>query len=239
MDPWDILVDDPEIEYDQPVQPASYESNVFMKSVTPPPPSSIPQNFPAPSSLSNYSRPGPKSLSSSSYTMKYLPPKVWAFKVRFHQNHTEKIYSNNGENFKIGQYVIVEVDQGIDLGQIIQVLNFEEIPNEKAKYIKREASPHEIKKIPAKQDKERSAKEICQKTADQNHLPMQITDTEFQFDGRKLTVYFSASTYVDFRQLVQSLFQIFGCRIWMVWYEGHSPVKDVFTHTVRNPIPSS
>ena len=236
--PWEILVDDPEIEYDQIPQPPSYETNTFIRSMTPPTPQPIPQNPPISSSYVNKPRPGPNSLNTSEFSMRYLPQKVCAFKVRFHQNHTDKIYSRNGETFKIGQYVIVEVDQGIDIGQIVQIYKSEEIQNTKAKFIQRHATPLEIKKISEKREKERNAKEICQKKADENHLPMQITDTEFQFDGRKLTVYYSALTYVDFRQLVQSLFQIFGCRIWMVWYEGHSPVKDVFTHTVSNNISS-
>ena len=56
---------------------------------------------------------------------------------------------------------------------------------------------------------------------------MLITGAEFQFDGKKLTFYYTASIYVDFRNLVRTLFKTFGMRIWMVWHDGHAPVKDV------------
>jgi cell fate regulator YaaT (PSP1 superfamily) len=48
---------------------------------------------------------------------------------------------------------------------------------------------------------------------------MNITRAEFQFDGKKLTFYYTADAYVDFRDLVRALFKVFGTRIWMVWYK--------------------
>ena len=60
-------------------------------------------------------------------------------------------------------------------------------------------------------------------------LPMLITDAEYQMDGKKLTFYYTASKYVDFRNLVRVLFKTFSTRIWMVWHDGNAPVKDVFT----------
>jgi cell fate regulator YaaT (PSP1 superfamily) len=44
-------------------------------------------------------------------------------------------------------------------------------------------------------------------------LPMKVSDTEWQWDRRKLTVYFTAEQRVDFRALVRDLARLFRTRI--------------------------
>jgi cell fate regulator YaaT (PSP1 superfamily) len=44
-------------------------------------------------------------------------------------------------------------------------------------------------------------------------LPMKISDAEWQWDRKKLTVYFTAENRVDFRQLVRDLASLFRTRI--------------------------
>ena len=44
-------------------------------------------------------------------------------------------------------------------------------------------------------------------------LPMKVTDAEWQWDRKKLTVYFTADNRVDFRQLVRDLASLFRTRI--------------------------
>lgn len=46
-----------------------------------------------------------------------------------------------------------------------------------------------------------------------NHLVMKLTDVEWQWDRRKLTIYFSAERRVDFRGLVRDLAALFRTRI--------------------------
>ena len=46
---------------------------------------------------------------------------------------------------------------------------------------------------------------------------MTILDTELQFDGNKLIIYYTpanGASHVDFRGLQRALFREFGCRIW-------------------------
>jgi cell fate regulator YaaT (PSP1 superfamily) len=50
-------------------------------------------------------------------------------------------------------------------------------------------------------------------------LPIDITDVDFQFDRRKVTVYYSAvppHQRVDFRDLVTHLSDVYTTRVWMV-----------------------
>ena len=50
-------------------------------------------------------------------------------------------------------------------------------------------------------------------------LDMKVSDTEWQWDRKKLTVYFTAETRVDFRNLVRQLEGLFGTRVQM-WHIG-------------------
>jgi cell fate regulator YaaT (PSP1 superfamily) len=47
----------------------------------------------------------------------------------------------------------------------------------------------------------------------QHALPMKVSDAEWQWDKRKLTVYFTAEQRVDFRALVRDLASLFRTRI--------------------------
>jgi len=47
----------------------------------------------------------------------------------------------------------------------------------------------------------------------QHNLPMKVSDAEWQWDKRKLTIYFTAEQRVDFRALVRDLAGLFRTRI--------------------------
>lgn len=40
-------------------------------------------------------------------------------------------------------------------------------------------------------------------------------DVEFQYDRKKLTIYYYSNSRVDFRSFVKELYSIFYARIWM------------------------
>lgn len=229
---WDILNNDVDDDHDSSLQPASFDAQNFRNSFN------TEQNLNTISTPSSFT-PYFSNSSTSFVSEAKASPQIYSklinrgYEIKFHKNHIDKFLSRDHFVYNVGDYVIVEADQGIDMGQIINYVNPSTIQHGKIKFILRAASSHEIASIPSKIEKESNALQICQAKVNEIHLPMVITDTEFQFDGRKLTVYFSASTYVDFRQLVHLLFKIFSCRIWMVWYENHSPVRDVFTHNTN------
>jgi cell fate regulator YaaT (PSP1 superfamily) len=61
----------------------------------------------------------------------------------------------------------------------------------------------------AEDDVRKKVRERVQK----HGLPMKVTDAEWQWDRKKLTVYFTAENRVDFRQLVRDLAGLFRTRI--------------------------
>ena len=151
--------------------------------------------------------------------------------VQFHPWRTQFVRNTSGLPLNVGDFVITAAERGCDLGRVVSTTD---VPTEHeamaAKAVLRLASPQEVASLPAKSDREASARTVCQEKANELGLPMSVTATEFQFDGKKLTVYFSANQYVDFRSLVHTLFRVFGTRIWMVWHDGDGPVRDIFTH---------
>lgn len=153
-------------------------------------------------------------------------------KIQFHPNRVQAAINSNKINLTVGDYVATEADRGYDIGQVVSLFDdIEEISNSSnCPKIIRKAKQQEILFLQDKRQKEENAIKICQEKANELKLPMTITSTEYQFDGKKLTVYFTANTYIDFRKLVNALFRVFGIRIWMVWYDGKAPVRDVFTH---------
>ncbi|HSG29340.1 MAG TPA: regulatory iron-sulfur-containing complex subunit RicT, partial [Candidatus Krumholzibacterium sp.] len=62
-------------------------------------------------------------------------------------------------------------------------------------------------------EKEKEALAICQEKAGEHDLPMKLVDVEYQFDGNKITFYFTSDGRIDFRGLVKDLASIFRTRI--------------------------
>ena len=116
-----------------------------------------------------------------------------------------------------GDVVKVEADRGFDVGVVHKKKDiFEspmvEIPN---KRIIGHVTPEELSILPRKLSEEREIVKICRHMASQKGLAITIADVEFQFDRKKLTVVFSSSGRVDFRELVREMFAFFRVRIWM------------------------
>ena len=150
------------------------------------------------------------------------------FMVQFHPNRVELYQWINEKDLNVGDFVVAEADRGYDVGRIVA---HGVVPNgndsKSTKSIIRLASQHEISQLPIKEEREKRAMDFCQGKARELGLPMQITGAEFQFDGKKLSFYYTANSYIDFRSLVRVLFKTFGMRIWMVWHDGNAPVRDV------------
>jgi hypothetical protein len=156
------------------------------------------------------------------------PPADTYYSVYFHRSRTQTLAGR--ADFDDGDIVITEADRGLDIGQIVGRTDRpppRELKN--LRVILRKASRFEIDSIAAKEERENQALAICRVKVQELGLPMEVTGAEYQFDGKKLTFYYNATKYIDFRNLVRTLFRTFGTRIWMMWYDGGVPVRDVKT----------
>jgi len=128
----------------------------------------------------------------------------------------KEIYSNPQQfPLKIGDYVIVEADKGEDLGVVNQLGPILSIKKKdvELKNILRKPDKDDIRKYHENRQKERAAFGVCKEKIEKHELIMKLVDVEYQFDGNKITFYFTAERRVDFRELVKDLASIYKVRI--------------------------
>ena len=111
-------------------------------------------------------------------------------------------------------HCIVQADRGEDMGQIISITRAE--PNEveaELKEVLRHASEQDVARLSEIRAKESEALKVCQQKVAEHNLPMKLVDVEYQFDGNKITFYFTSEGRIDFRELVKDLAGVFRTRI--------------------------
>ncbi|KAG7939341.1 uncharacterized protein OGAPODRAFT_16812 [Ogataea polymorpha] len=90
--------------------------------------------------------------------------------------------------------------------------NFITLPN---KQILRFAKPHELTQLTSKYNDELTAYRICLNYVQSLNLDLIIKNVEFQFDKKKLIIYYYCLRRLDFRGLIKELFKIYKTRIWL------------------------
>jgi cell fate regulator YaaT (PSP1 superfamily) len=119
--------------------------------------------------------------------------------------------------------VIVEADRGEDLGHVHAV---GEAAQSRAKgcshgpgempisqVARRLASGDDLKRLRELREQDESARRKASERVKANGLAMKLSDAEWRWDRRKLTIYFTADKRVDFRNLVRELASTFRTRI--------------------------
>jgi len=135
--------------------------------------------------------------------------------VRLRESGKILYYSTNGMKFKMGDYVIVEADRGLDYGQVIsesEVLLDSDV-EEPLRRALRKTNPWDMAQIDKNKKKAKEMIKSCVKKITEHKLPMKLIDAEFSFDRSKIIFYFTAEDRVDFRNLVKDLANIFKIRI--------------------------
>ncbi|HEY7194303.1 MAG TPA: regulatory iron-sulfur-containing complex subunit RicT [Gemmatimonadales bacterium] len=153
--------------------------------------------------------------------------------VRFKGNRREYFTwtspSQDSSPPRLDTPVIVEVERGQDFG-VVSALgeiaekkctrcgacgggqqNGEAPPAPRA--IVRLATPEDRKTAADLRVNEEEVRRTVRDRVRQHNLPMKISDAEWQWDKRKLTIYFTAEQRVDFRALVRDLAGLFRTRI--------------------------
>ena len=146
------------------------------------------------------------------------------FEVRF-KNTRKGIYVNgSGQSIKTGDLVIVEAQNGHDLGIVTlegpivaRQMAAKGIDTEKnpLRRIYRKARPYDIDKWQEAIAREQETMIRARVLAANLGLEMKIGDVEFQGDGTKAIFYYIADGRVDFRQLIKVLAEAFHVRIEM------------------------
>ena len=146
------------------------------------------------------------------------------FEVRF-KNTRKLIFRNASEqNLKIGDIVVVEAQNGYDVGIITLAgpiianqLKRDRIDPTTYEFRKiyRKARPADIQKWQEAIAREHKTMIRSRQMAAALQLNMKIGDVEFQGDGTKAIFYYIADERVDFRQLIKDFAEEFRIRIEM------------------------
>ena len=146
--------------------------------------------------------------------------------VRFKGNRKAFFTWDNTDAITLGDPVVVEVDRGVDFGHVSAVgeaaakkcgagcngcaLTQPKDPTGKVLRVASTEDTHLNAEL------RRAEEDVRQKVMDRirtHNLPMKASDAEWQWDRKKLTIYFTAETRVDFRNLVRDLATLFRTRI--------------------------
>jgi cell fate regulator YaaT (PSP1 superfamily) len=148
--------------------------------------------------------------------------------VRFKGNRREYFTwpSEDSSPLRLEVPVIVEVERGQDFGVVSALGGVAEkkcqrcgacnggSPSpEPLKSIVRVATPEDRKTATELRVNEEDVRRTVRDRVRQHNLPMKVSDAEWQWDKRKLTIYFTAEQRVDFRALVRDLAGLFRTRI--------------------------
>lgn len=116
--------------------------------------------------------------------------------------------------FEIGDYAVVEVENGEDMGVITQRnLSVDEALVKKERRILRKGSSNDLRQLNENQKKEADAFVFALTKVEKRRLEMKLTDVEYQMDRKKVTFYFTADNRIDFRELVKDLAAEYKTRI--------------------------
>jgi cell fate regulator YaaT (PSP1 superfamily) len=157
------------------------------------------------------------------------PPSAHLIEVTFKGNRREFFTWAFPEPPALRTPVIVDADRGEDLGLVNSTGELAAI--RKAGTPHGQASPDQLrpalraataddiaKGASLREDEDNVRRRAIEKVRAQG-LDMKVSDTEWQWDRKRLTIYFTAEKRVDFRQLVRQLEGLFGTRVQM-WHIG-------------------
>lgn len=146
--------------------------------------------------------------------------------VRFKGNRKEFYTWEPTAPPAVGKPVVVEAERGLDLGVISAVGQVAQkkcgvgcsgcalaAPKEPKGKVLRPAAPEEERLSRELRKAEEDVRRKVMERVRAHGLAMKVSDAEWQWDRKKLTVYFTADQRVDFRALVRDLASLFRTRI--------------------------
>lgn len=142
-------------------------------------------------------------------------PEVSVAGVRFRDSGRTYYVNPAGHELQAGQHVIVDTSRGLEMAQVIiapQQMISTTLDGE-LRPVERIAAPEDLELAESKRAEQGQALRIFAARARDHGLPMKPISAEYSFDGSRLTIHFSASGRVDFRELVRDLARHFSCRI--------------------------
>ena len=128
-------------------------------------------------------------------------------------------YENKAElNIQPEDLIIVEVERGDDIAQVVHLSISDEdmdanAHNAKNYSIRRKANDDDLDKLKNIGFEEEKASATFLQILERYPFEMKLIETIYQYDGNKLTFFFTAEGRIDFRTFVRELATVFKTRI--------------------------
>ena len=137
--------------------------------------------------------------------------------VEFKGHRKELFYNTFYHDIGVKDHVIIQAERGEDAGIVKQQLGKESNydASNRPRSILRPASEEDIEKLGELRQKEANNKKEVIGIIRRYGLNMKVVDVELQYDGNKMTIFFTADHRVDFRTLVKELASNYRTRIEM------------------------
>src|SRR5438045_3817667 len=135
--------------------------------------------------------------------------------IRFRPAGRIYYFDPQGQSYTTGQYVIVETVLGVEAGSVV-IASKKMAPSDLSDPLKpvlRVATEDELRMMLSFKSKEKEVLVKCAERVADHKLPMKLVESEYTFDGSRITFYFTADERVDFRALVRDLAATFRTRI--------------------------
>ncbi len=127
--------------------------------------------------------------------------------VRFKRAGRIYYFDSAGIELEVNDHVVVETTRGLELGWVIV------IPSQARangittplKSVVRKAEVEDRERAENLEEKEKETLSSCAELIAELELPMKLLSAEYNLEGSRLTIFFSAEGRIDFRELVRQL----------------------------------
>ncbi|MCO5250084.1 MAG: hypothetical protein M9949_01535 [Candidatus Kapabacteria bacterium] len=139
--------------------------------------------------------------------------------VAFKGNHKKLFINVNKLDLRYDELVVVECEGGFDLGRVVNFCdNTEKYKKDIAAepnffQLLRKATKADLRYFNRKIEDERNVVCKCREIVQLHNLDMKVTESYWQYDRQRLTIFFTAPQRIDFRELVKELAKNFKTRI--------------------------
>ena len=127
--------------------------------------------------------------------------------IRFKRGSKTYYFDPGSVELKMNDQAVVETARGLELGLV--VIPPKEVPDsdvpEPLKPVVRKADPDDFKRVKDLEVREKEALVEGAKLVEKLNLPMKLISADYNLDGSRVTVYFTAEERVDFRDLVREM----------------------------------
>jgi cell fate regulator YaaT (PSP1 superfamily) len=127
--------------------------------------------------------------------------------VRFKRAGRVYYFDSAGIELGVNDCVVVETIRGLELGWVVVVPSQVKANGitKPLKPVVRKAEAEDRERAENLEEKEQEVLTLCAELIAELRLPMKLLSAEYNLDGSRLTIFFSAEGRIDFRELVRQL----------------------------------